>query len=286
MQYVIRPLVTNETTLEKYHRLFQAVFPRARRLDSRYLRWLYAENPDGQAVGFDAWMGEELVAHYVCIPVRAIVNGEPQDGLLSLNSATSPGHQRQGLFAQLAKRTYTASQASGKTFVYGVANHRSTIPLTRDLGFTLVGPLDVRIGIGQPKFRGPDTGAAFSRHWSPASMAWRLNCPTLPCRITDGIVSAPAYRSWENALRVVAPSPEESRTNNARTPAQSGALPFAAAWASIGFRDGPNSCIGGFVLPRLLMPRPLNVIYRPLRPGLVIPSPSSMALTFLDFDAF
>lgn len=77
------------------------------------LHWQYKDNPDGPAVGFNAWHGEELAGHYVTIPLKAMVNGTVEKGLLSLNTATHPAHHGKGLLTKLAKTTYALAAEKG-----------------------------------------------------------------------------------------------------------------------------------------------------------------------------
>ncbi|MDO8321999.1 MAG: hypothetical protein Q7T23_03565, partial [Phenylobacterium sp.] len=51
--------------LAAYSALLGKVFGDAPKFTREALAWRYRDNPDGQVVGFDAWDGERLVAHYV-----------------------------------------------------------------------------------------------------------------------------------------------------------------------------------------------------------------------------
>ena len=87
------PIRTDDDALTKYAQLLSACFPGTDKFTRAYLQWLYRDNPDGVAVGFDAWDGDQLAAHYVCIAARADINGVTVPVLLSLNTATHPAHQ-------------------------------------------------------------------------------------------------------------------------------------------------------------------------------------------------
>ena len=50
----------------------------------------------------NAFYNNELVAHYVTIPVVYKFNDKTLNGLLSLNTATKAEHQGKGLFTKLA----------------------------------------------------------------------------------------------------------------------------------------------------------------------------------------
>jgi hypothetical protein len=73
--------------------LLTSVFGREAGLAFEFLQWEYNDNPVGRAVGFNAWMGDELAAHYVTQPIISVFEGEQIRGLLSLNTATHKHHR-------------------------------------------------------------------------------------------------------------------------------------------------------------------------------------------------
>ena len=157
--------------------LLRTAFPGAHHFTDEVLHWQYQENPEGDVVGFNAWLGDELAGHYVAIPMKAMVNGVEEKGLLSLNTATHPGHQGKGLFTKLAQATYAMAAERGYGFVAGVANANSTPGFTRKLGFELVSPLRAMIGIGPLPARRQGATVQFAHAWDKASVAWRLRHP-------------------------------------------------------------------------------------------------------------
>lgn len=173
----LTPVHVDEVTLAKMTDLLRAVFPNSAHFTAEVLRWQYKENPEGAAVGFNAWQGEELAGHYVTIPLRAMVNGTVEKGLLSLNTATHPSHQGRGLFTKLAKATYELAAETGYGFVVGVANANSTHGFTKKLGFELVSSLRAMIGMGALPLGETTPDVQFAHAWDPASVAWRLRHP-------------------------------------------------------------------------------------------------------------
>ena len=170
--YDTRPVETDDDSLEACRALLAATFGTA---EVDYVRWLYRDNPWGTAVGFNAFTNHELVAHYVTVPIEATLDGAPARGLLSLNTATHPTHQGKGLFTRLAEATYAHARDRGYEFVVGVANANSTPGFTRKLGFQLVTPLDVRLGLGQLTTSHDPVGFALA--WSEPALRWRLQRP-------------------------------------------------------------------------------------------------------------
>ncbi|ALN59577.1 hypothetical protein GLE_4236 [Lysobacter enzymogenes] len=280
----IRPVGTDAAALASYEALFRACFPGAGHLNAAYLQWLYARNPAGTVIGCDAWEGERLAAHYVCVPAQAVVNGRAMRTMLSLNTATHPDFQGKGLFTRLADATYQLGEQAGIGAVYGVANANSTPGFLRKLGFALVRPLDARVGFGRIERAAPVAAAdGFRRDWSQAALEWRIANPQRAYRLVragDGAIGAeaatgkPGLLAWDElALPAGMPSP-------ARSP----------AWAMrlhLGLRPGGGRPQGlWFEIPQRLRPSPLNMIFRPLAEGVAVPAADSVRLGQLDFDAF
>ncbi|MGH8083062.1 MAG: GNAT family N-acetyltransferase [Lysobacter sp.] len=283
----IRAVSTDSAALASYEQLFQRCFPGASHLNATYLDWLYARNPAGRVIGCDAWEGDVLAAHYVCVPAQAVIAGRATRVMLSLNTATHPDFQGKGLFTRLADATYQAGAEAGIAAVYGVANANSTPGFIRKLGFTLVRPLDARVGFG--RIDAADAIAAreraeFRRDWTQEALAWRVANPQRPytlVRIGDSAIGAetsagkPGLRAWDEVpLPVGMAAP-------AATP----------AWAMrlhLGLRPrgGDRKGATWFDIPQRFRPSPLNMIFRPLGEGVIVPAADSVQLGQLDFDAF
>jgi GNAT superfamily N-acetyltransferase len=273
---------TTPALLAEYARLFAACFPQATHLDATYLQWLYAANPAGPVVGFDAWDGDRLAAHYACVPARMRWDAVPRRALLSLNTATHPDYQGQGLFTKLAEATYAAAAEAGFALVHGVANANSTPGFVKKLGFHLVGPLDSLVGVG--RLRGVDLARAaeapFRRDWSPAELRWRCANPARPVRVSalaDGSTgySAPTGKPGMSAwMQLPGPPPDDA------APAPWGARVFLGLFPAGAGRPRTYA-----PLPQRLRPSPLNLIVRDLR-GDVRVQPADVSFGFLDFEAF
>ncbi len=253
------------------------------------LRWQYAENPDGQAIGFNALDDRgDLAAHFVTVPMRARLLGEEVRGLLSLNTATHPAHAGKGLFTTLANETYAHAKSLGYRFVIGVANQNSTPGFLRKLGFSLVGPLKAMVGVGNgflAWFEHSTPDIQFSRVWSTPSLAWRLRNP------------AGCYRIARNNDICLA----FSRTETPMVKAILGCFP-----AKDCPKGGPNSKTGKRVfnlcltaraprgacpplylnIPARFRPSPLNLIYRDLQNPSQRLDIDRVDFFAMDFDAY
>ena len=278
------PVEFDQRALAGYNALFRTCFPGTDKFTTAYLDWLYARNPDGPAFGFDAWEGDVLAAHYVCIPARASIEGRVVRVLLSLNTATHPHFQGQGLFTKLAAMTYEAAAASGYDSVYGVANANSTPGFVRKLGFQLVRPLEALVGVGRVGNKNaPAVQPAFERVWSDEALAWRSASPANPVRRRPrGEVwqfHAQAIGPWVSAYAQLTPG-----TPLTLPPAHGPAGPLRLY---LGLLPDVERRFPGYIeIPKRFRPSPLNLIYRSLSaPGNQL-DPSRIRFSFLDFDAY
>lgn len=281
-----RASTTDPGALQQYADLFRACFPTAVHLDVHYLQWLYRDNPAGPVVGMDAWEGERLAAHYVCVPANAHLLGRDCRVLLSLNTATHPDFQGKGLFTRLAEQTYAEGASQGFNAVYGVANANSTPGFLRKLGFTLVSPLDARIGVGRIDRHAPIDQMRYSgfyRHWDAVSLRWRCTNPARSYRIerlADGALGTSAA-TGKPGLRAWAELPAIDGLDGAMTPSRSLRL-------HLGLRPASRRRRGGLWidLPDRFRASPLNLIFRALGTSSIVPAADSIYFGQLDFDAF
>lgn len=280
----IRAVETDALTLARYEALFQKCFPRAKHLNARYLNWLYVHNPVGKAIGYDAWEGGALVAHYACIPVEAIIAGKLLKVMLSLNTATHPDFRGKGLFTRLAETTYQTGAEMGMAAVYGVANANSTPGFIRKLGFTLVKPLDACVGFGRiDAASGNVAEAEFRRDWSRSVLKWRISNPERPVTLveidestvgTEAFTGTIGLRAWD----------EVQVPTGMDVPSVS---PTRVARVHLGLRPGDNKKKGlWFDIPQRFRPSPLNMIFKSLAEDVAVPAADSIRLGQLDFDAF
>ena len=153
--YRIEPIDPSAKGIGDCRRLLRLVFPSAVHFTENYLDWEYNQNPAGKAVGFNAYHDHELAGHYVTLPLRARLFGSDVSGLLSLNTATHPNHQGNGLFTKLAEHTYARARDLRFEFVIGVANANSTHGFVNKLGFQLVGRLSAKVGLKKVDIQKP-----------------------------------------------------------------------------------------------------------------------------------
>jgi len=279
------PVQHDPATIARYGALFAACFPGVNKFTPAYLDWLYLANPDGQAVGFDAWDGENLAAHYVCIPARAWVEGREVTVLLSLNTATHPDYQGKGLFTKLAAMTFEAGAAAGYDGVYGVANANSTPGFVRKLGFQLVRPLEARVGLGRLRHgaRPAPESLSFERSWSEAALAWRCANPHNPVGRRDSAARRQFY-----AAAMGSHLPAYAELGPASSTANPGPkLALSPLRLFIGLAPDSSANYWNYAsIPMKLRPSPLNLIYRSFTERVTALDPGRIQFSFLDFDAY
>ncbi len=180
----IRPVDLSPSGLERTCRLLNVVFPHAGHVTPAYLNRLYNGNPLGPTLGFSAFVSDELVGHYLMIPIAARIFGKADRGIWPFQLATHPGFRGKGLFTALVEQSFGAARERGFTFFSGVGNASSTPLFVGKWGFQLVCQLDVKLGIGPI----PESRIAFDaelfRTWDEAGIAWRLQHPASPYRVT------------------------------------------------------------------------------------------------------
>jgi GNAT superfamily N-acetyltransferase len=289
MEY--RFVQNDESTLANYQALFKICFPNAWHYTIPYLKWLYISNPAGVAVGFDAVSGERWAAHYVCIPVWARVQGETQKGLLSLNTATHPHFQGQGLFTKLASMTYEYAYDNGYRFVYGVANANSTSGFTRRLGFQLVRPLEARLGFGgffadACEYQTLQAEAVFVRAWDEAALRWRMGNPTNPVRVQVVSDSLHSFTARTNYPFIQVYSEMLVSDWMPASPTSS-MVRFGSPKLFLGLFPGKQWTYHTYwAIPKCLKPSPLHLIYRDLHSTGTTLAPDACFINFMDFDAY
>lgn len=140
---------------------------------NEFKRW-YVENPFGHAISFNAFDRDIMAAHYVCIPMKMVVDGRLVNGIKSMATVTHPKYRGRGLFKTLAKMTYDCAKEQGFEFVIGVANDNSFPGFMKYFPFTFVSQLEVKIGTGMHIEQ--DREKMFSPFWNTEALNWRLKC--------------------------------------------------------------------------------------------------------------
>lgn len=243
-----------KANIADYVDLFTRAYGASEKLTHAYLQWLYEENPDGAAIGVDAFLGDELAAHYIAVPRRYLIDGHEANGLLSLNTATHPNHQRRGLFKQLAGATYERGSRLGFRFVIGVANAQSVHGFVNSLGFDNLG--QVRLAL----FRRPVPPSDELPHLlkTAAWLRWRLSSPSGQYFTTTGKDGNIVLHARKGAVSFAIGSVSHQLLNEAQLD-----LPHRPI-AGIASLTPVFPAQRGILLPLRLQPSPWHLILRPL----------------------
>ena len=275
MGYVFKNTSAEEKNLQLYSNLLSLTFPDTKKYTPEFLNWQYNLNPAGTVVGFDAFYDNELVGHYVTLPVFYTYNGEKIKGLLSLNTATHQNHQGKGLFTQLATKTYEYATEQDFQFVVGVANQNSTHGFIKKLGFTLVSPLAVKIFIGEAKLNNPNLNF-FQSVWTKELAEWRVKNPSNIYFKNKHNILSKTHISFINAVLSQKAGLVESvslgRTNSLLKMTIGNNLK-KSGWMNIN-------------LPDKFKPSPLNLIFKSLTKKQMIPDKDQFYFELVDFDAY
>lgn len=190
--YQYKKIQTTESELNTCNELLRIVFPKSKIYNDAYIGWEYKYNPEGEVLGFNAWVGDEIAAHYAAQPISAYINGKEFKGLLSTNIATHPNHLKNNLFVNLAEKTYEYASANNYQFVIGVTNAANTPEFINSLGFQLVGPLEAKIGFGKLHYHELHTGYSFERIWNKNTLGWRLSNPNTSYEVVNQSIFSPS----------------------------------------------------------------------------------------------
>lgn len=189
MDYEIKQLLFDDgdVSLQKVVDLQNIVYEGKHAFHTDGFRQWYLNNPMGRAISFNAFYGEELVAHYACIPYKMEIEGRVVTGLFDMATVTHPDHRGKGLFKKLATTTYDYAKQNGFEFVLGVANANSFPGYMKYFPFTFVGQLEVKMGLGTKIHI--DDNKTFKVYWDKDTFNWRLNtCAANYSRLGESIV--------------------------------------------------------------------------------------------------
>ncbi|HYJ81791.1 MAG TPA: GNAT family N-acetyltransferase [Allosphingosinicella sp.] len=265
---------------ERISRLLRQVFPKARHLTARYLEWHYGGNPDGMAVGCNAFAGDELVGHMAAIVFPCRLEGEDRLGMYTVNGAVHPGHRGRRLQSRISAAMFEEAQSLGYAFCLATGNKWSTGPLlTR---FRMLRPLDARIGLGLPSQRETGLRPSFERIWSEEALRWRMANPEAHY--------AQVRSANQSALLSVTGLPGVDAILHQGPRLESPAPPGRARgplrlWLGLDPRiDWKGSAF--LPIPMRLRPSPLNLVFKDLTGGGFVPDPGRIVFRGVDFDAY
>jgi GNAT superfamily N-acetyltransferase len=279
-----RPLDLSESGLKKTLELLKLVFPNGQHFSEEYLNWLYLQNPLGLALGADVYEGDSLVTHFALMPLSTVYDGVEQKAVLVLNIATHPDYRAKGLFKMAGIAALEEARSQGVDHALGVANGNSTKNFLRQLNFSLITPLDVKVGFGGlPE---PDTARSFKHRvfWGQEELAWRLRRPgqqyfwVQDQGLKKVYTQISNFGPYVNMLSTKEPLDCDKNDLGFKLNPQ-------RAWIGCdSSRDWSGSCY--FDLPEFLKPSPLNLIFLDLTQRERALKKEEICFNALDFDAY
>ena len=270
MDYLFKQVAIDEISLTEVTSLINLCFPKSVDIETKeYVKWEYEENPEGHVVGFNAYLGSTLAAHYATIPIKMIIDGQKRKGLLSLNTATHPEHRGKGLFVKLAQQTYNYAKENGYDYVIGVANANSTHGFVKYLGFDLICPLTFRVGFGLNINN--NKVFTYKRYWDSVLLEWRMKCPS--------------YKYYKGGHSIVSPIMfGAKKIVKLDTESQLKRLWFRPLNLYVGLGADLNKGFY-FSLPKFIKHSPFNLIFKDLTGGnLPKITPKNIWFELIDFD--
>lgn len=283
---VVRGTDASVASLPGVAALLEAVFPTAPRLDLEWLSWSYLANPLGPSVSSTAHAEDRVVAHLGgrWLRARVAADAPPEPGVLIHHAATDEAFRGRGLLVDLIDATLDRAASKGATFAVAVLNANSFHAFVRRAGFTALGPLSVRVGLGAVPARDPNgVSPTFEPAHDAAWLAWRLAAPGSPYRARprstgvelwadSGAFGIPVLIGEADAETV-----EHLPPRATRSPLRA----FVGLDAARAFRGSAYLSV-----PLRLRPSPLQLVFRPLAPTVVPPDPGHVRFEAIDFDAW
>jgi GNAT superfamily N-acetyltransferase len=115
------------------------------KLDPRFWRWEFVENPDGKAFIYIVEIGDKIVGHFADIPRRFSVEGETVLGTLSLDLMVHPDFWRKGAFSELGKYAARRVQKENGLFMTAYPIREQTIKGLKKIGWEEIVELPVLV---------------------------------------------------------------------------------------------------------------------------------------------
>jgi hypothetical protein len=306
--------------VERNTELLDAELPSHRFVDSRYLHWLYHENPYGDAIQRSVDDDDGVrIGHYALVPQRFRSPDAVFPAAFSLNAVVRSGGQRKGLFTQMGLEIYEEASAAGWLLTTGVCNEKSIGAVVKYMGWKWPGPLPVRVvaplSIASRASRtiasrtvdaeylattefdhlAADLDTFPVTQWTNSYTAeylrWRLACPstTYAIHVSDDLVAITTTdkRAGIPAAVMLKLLPRGECSGPLRADhIISAACRFHRAPYAVYAGFNAHVVVRGIQPPRRLQPSPLNLIIRSLSPSIDQGPLMIDTFEFLDMDAY
>jgi GNAT superfamily N-acetyltransferase len=137
----------NESDKEGILSLREVVFGQEERdkLDPRFWRWEFIENPDGRAFIYLVEDPNKIIGHFADIPRQFLVGGEPVLGTLSLDLMVHPDYRRKGIFEAMGNYGAQRVKREKGLFLFAFPIRPETIHGLKKIGWLEVVRLPVLV---------------------------------------------------------------------------------------------------------------------------------------------
>jgi hypothetical protein len=278
--YTIKDIDTSSAGLHELSMFLIHVF-KNNKLTPQYLEWIYKQNPNGEVIGFNAYNENRLAAHYALIPISANYKNQRIKALLSINTATMPKHQGQGLFTNLANKTYMKCMNLGFEIVFAVANASSIDGFINKLDFKHIGQLDTFISFTYPrKIVVKNLEKCLTFPLPKKVFKWRLSNPNYKyCEYNIGGISVISKNFNIFSRFILKISDSDSYGKQFTKPKINFWIGISNSYS---WSERP---LMGIKIPNFLKPSPLHLIYKNLSSDIKL-NKASIHFEAINFDAF
>lgn len=281
MEIKIKEASNNSYEIVKTKELLEITFKK--KFNIEYLNWLYKENPSGDAITYNAWHNNNIVAHYTVVPMKFKYNTSSGICALTLNTATHPSYTGKGLFQKLANLTYEKATREQCSFIYGVANSQSTWVFENKLGFQNYGPLYVKFGFGDLN-RSVKDDSKISINWNTEILKWRLNRPGSNYNITKSQNNIKIWKKFFLFKILMYEFEDKIKFQNKQLNNNKFYRPISVYIGNDSSRTKNN--LFYFDFPKIFKPSPLNLIFKKLNNKDQDYETNPMVIEPLGFDIF
>ena len=276
MSYQIIKSNTSIENLTAYSRLLTEVFTKTNKFTLDFLKWQYAQNPNGEVVATDAFFEGELVAHHATMPVSYMVFGKQVKALLAINNVTHPAHQGRGLFTKLGHATFEEAKNLGYAFVISANNANSTYGYMNKFGFRSISPLEVKVGCG--KIIPSHQNSLVYSNWDDESFKWRFQNPSAVYFRDNLALMSKTFIPGVYAQLKICTDDDFKAVNLNHSKA------YLNTWVGLAKDKKVNGCFMN--LPDKLKPSPLNLLFKDLQGNIPLFDKDQICFELADLDAF
>lgn len=198
-----------------------------------------------------------------------------------LNGAVAAGHRGKRLQSRISAAIFEESVRRRFVFCFGTGNRWSTGPLLSR--FSMVRPLQARLGFGMPARRQTEAQPSFERLWSPEALAWRLANPeaSYAVGVRNGNFSVTAKIGLPGISAILLSAPDEWNGIERGGPSPTPLRLWLGLDPNLDWSRSPF-----LPIPRSLRPSPLNLVYKDLTGGGFVPDPDRVRFRAIDFDLY